>query len=289
MKKNINTLIEDIYEVVSRKDGWFTEELSNMFAQDMGKRLSFQLGEKTDRPTLRISALGPRCPKALWHSIHTPELADKVPSRAEVMFSYGHIIEALVLVLAKAAGHEVTGEQDAVRIDGVLGHRDCVIDGNIVDVKSCGRILFDKFKTKSIKENDLFGYLDQLDGYLVASREDPLVTNKDSAYILAVDKQLGHMVLYEHVGREAHIRNRVKEFKDVVSRDKPPACTCGTVPHGKSGNIQLDTKASYNVFKHTCFPNLRTFIYANGPVYLTKVVQIPNVLEVDRYGKPVPG
>src|SRR6266849_6159935 len=41
--------------------------------------------------------------------------------------------------MAKAAGHEVLGEQDELTLDGVVGHRDCVIDGCIVDVKTTSR------------------------------------------------------------------------------------------------------------------------------------------------------
>jgi len=77
--------------------------------------------------------------KPLWHSIHTPEKAEALPAWAEIKYTYGHILEALAISLAKAAGHEVTGEQDAITVDGILGHRDCVIDGCVVDVKSANR------------------------------------------------------------------------------------------------------------------------------------------------------
>jgi hypothetical protein len=135
--------------------------------------------------------------------------------------------------------------------------------------------------------NDPFGYLEQLDAYLLGSVGDDLVTVKDRAYLLAIDKQLGHMCLYEHQLRAQHIRSRISAYKDIVSLDTPPVCECGTVPDGKSGNIRLDTKASYNIYKHTCFPNLRTFLYASGPVYLTKVVRKPDVPEVDKFGQLV--
>lgn len=283
-KKQIRTLIPDIYDLIQKKDGWFTDELAKQFSEDVARRLQGQLGEKERTPTLRLSKMGPRCPKALWGSIHKPDLAEKLPPWAEVKFAYGHILEALVLTLARAAGHTVTGEQDAIELDGIVGHRDCVIDGCIVDVKSCSSRMFSKFKDHSITNNDPFGYLDQLDGYVVGSYMDDLVTVKDRGYILAVDKTLGHLALHEHIVREQSIRNRIKEYKGVVSLKKPPRCTCGTQPHGKSGNIRLDTKARYSPFKFFCFPLLRTFIYSDGPVYLTKVVKKPDVPEVGRDG-----
>ena len=126
-------------------------------------------------PRLRLSQMGPRCPKALWYSIHHPELAEKLPTWAKFKYAYGHILEAFAIILAKEAGHDVTGEQDAIEVDGVIGHRDCVIDGCIVDVKSASSRSFQKFKTKTLAQDDPFGYLDQLDAYMAGSLEDPLV------------------------------------------------------------------------------------------------------------------
>jgi hypothetical protein len=229
--------------------------------------------------------MGSQCPKALWYSVNNPEAAEALPPWASIKYGYGHILEALVLTLARAAGHTVEGEQDELKLDGITGHRDCVIDGCVVDVKSSSSRNLIKFKDGSIKQSDSFGYLDQLDGYVVASREDPLVRVKDKGYILAIDKQLGHMVLYEHIVREKAIRERIKQYKEIVSLDAPPPCECETEPFGKSGNIRLGTKASYSVYKHCCFPLLRTFLYSEGPVYLSKVEKKPDVPEINREGK----
>jgi hypothetical protein len=285
--KLITNLIPDIYDLMKRKDGWFHADLAQSFSESVSKRLQEQLGEERRKPTLRLSGMGPRCPCALWHSIHTPELAEPLPPWAEIKYTYGHIIEAMAIMLARASGHTVTGEQDHVEVDGIVGHRDCVVDGSIVDVKSTSSRGFIKFKDGSIEQDDPFGYLDQLDGYLVGSLNDPLVTNKESAYLLAIDKQLGHMVLYEHKIREQHIHNRIALFKSIVGLPSAPQCECGTVADGKSGNLRLDVKASYSPFKHCCFPKLRTFLYSDGPRYLTKVVRKPDVTEVDRYGKVI--
>lgn len=287
---NIHTLVPDIQKLIVRKDGWFTPDLSTEFARDVGLRLTEQLGGGERTPRLRLSQMGPRCPRALWHSIHTPDLAEALPPWAEVKYAYGHILESLAITLAKAAGHEVTGEQDELIVDGIKGHRDCVIDGCVVDVKSSSSFGFNKFKDGSLKDNDSFGYLDQLDGYVVGSFQDPLVRVKDKGYLLAIDKTLGHMCLYEHrvtPQRIDAIKQRIQFFKDIVGRDTPPTCTCETVSDGKSGNYKLGTVASYSSYKHCCFPTLRTFIYASGPVYLTRVVRTPDVVEIDKAGKIV--
>ena len=232
--------------------------------------------------------MGARCPRALWYSIRQPDMAEPLPPWADIKYSFGHILEALVITLAKAAGHEVIGEQDELRLDDIVGHRDCVIDGYTVDVKSASTISFSKFKSGQF--TDTFGYLDQLDGYVLAARDDPLVKVKDKGYILAIDKQLGHICLYPHEvthGRELGLRERIAYYKSIVSSQDPPACTCKTIAQGASGNIQLDVKAGYSPYKYCCFPHLRTFLYASGPVYLTKVVRKPDVTEVDKHGKIV--
>lgn len=282
--QTIRTLVRDVQSKLDARN-WLDDRLVSEFSAEISSRLQSQYNDPPRTPSLRLSQLGPRCPKALWHSIHTPELAEKLPPWAMFKYSFGHIIEALAIAFAKAAGHEVTGEQDALFVDGVQGHRDCVIDGCLVDVKSASSFSFKKFKDGSIAQDDAFGYLDQLDAYLVGSADDPLVRTKDRGFLLAIDKQMGHMCLYEHKVRPDSIRNRIEEYKRIVSLAEAPRCTCGTVADGKSGNIKLDTKASYNVYKHCCFPNLRTFLYASGPVYLTKVVRKPEVPEIDKNGK----
>ena len=274
---SISTLIPDIYKLLQEKpDGWFNQTITEELSVRLSSSLQRQMGEpRTRRPYLRMSGLGSRCPRALWYSIHAPELAEAMPPWAQIKFAYGAIIEDFILSLCKAAGHEVTGEQDELRLDGIVGHRDAVIDGCIVDVKSASSISFQKFKTHDYSLVDSFGYLDQLDSYVVASHADPLVRVKDRGYILAVDKTLGHLHAYEHVARPEHIRQRIGYYKAIVGMPHPPACGCKTEPIGNSGNFKLDFKASYNPYKWSCFPQLRAFKYAGGIMYLSKVVKPP--------------
>lgn len=288
--KQIRTLVSDINEQLLKR-GWFSDDLAEDFAKSLAKRLQIQFNEERD-PRLSLSRMGPKCPRALWYSVHHPELAEPLPASAVNKYSFGHMIEAWAITLAKAAGHEVAGEQDELTVDGVPGHRDCIIDGCLVDVKSAASRSFIKFKDKTIAQADDFGYLDQLDGYLVGGLDDPLVRTKDVGYLLAIDKQLGHICLYEHRLREQSIRERIKHYKSIVGASEAPPCTCETVSDGGSGNIKLGLTASYSPYKYCCFPNLRTFLYSDGPRYLTKVVKRPMntkgpITEVDKHGKIV--
>jgi hypothetical protein len=289
---SIRTLIPDVQELLEKKGEKISDAFAREFSHNLSKRLSVRLNEEKRVPRLRLSYMGPRCPKALWHSIHTPELAERLPPWAEFKFMFGDIMEELAISLAKEAGHTVEGEQDAVSVDGIEGHRDCVIDGCIVDVKSASSRSYLKFKDKSIAISDTFGYLAQLDGYLVGSHDDPIVVDKDHGYLWAIDKQLGHMCLYEHTKREDFIRKRIRDYKAIVSLNEPPQCTCETVSDGESGNIALGVNASYSQFKFSCFPQLRCFLYSKGPRYLTHVAKQPRnkdgpIPEVDRNGNYV--
>lgn len=274
--------------MVKARNGWLTPDTAKEFSDEVARRLVTHAdGDNARIGKLRLSKLGPQCPRALWYSVHHPELREILPPWVNIKLTYGHILEALAIAMAKESGHSVVGEQDELIVDGVRGHRDCVIDGCIVDVKSANSRTFEKIKSKAISKDDLFGYLDQLDGYLVGSLTDDLVTVKDRAYLLVIDKVLGHLCLYEHRIREEYIRDRIRSYKEIVDRDTPPACLCRSVPDGQSGNLKLDTKASYSSYKYCCFPHLRTFLYANGPVHLTKVVRrpAPHIAEVNKDGQ----
>lgn len=281
--KSIYQLIPDIQHLLTTK-GWFHENLGREFESAISSRLALSFNGSQIRNTLRLSQMGPKCPKALWYSLHHPELAEPLPPGAEFKYAYGHIIEALAISLAKAARHTVEGEQDELIVDGVSGHRDCVIDGCLVDIKSQSTRAIEKLRTKTLAQDDPFGYLDQLDGYSLGSLHDPLVKIKDKAYLLGIDKTLGHMVLYEHEVRHEHISDRIREAQRIVAGTVPPGCTCETRPSGSSGNVELGIKASYSPYRHVCFPHLRTFLYATGPKYLTKVVRTPDVPEVGSKG-----
>lgn len=210
--------------------------------------------------------------------------------------------------LAEIAGHTVEGEQTEVEISGIKGHRDAVIDGRLIDVKSATTHSFQKFRDHKLRTDDPFGYLVQLGAYLDASQKDDCVKDKDKASFVAVDKQLGHIVIdtyeYPNDSRSSELPEVLGEqrgsdvadslavsYAELVKRkrtlldsgDIPPR-GFSDIPEGKSGNRKLCTECSYCPFKQTCWPSLRTFNYAGGPVFLTHVEREPNVDEKTKDG-----
>jgi hypothetical protein len=276
----INTLIKDIYNLFTDR---YTPNPDNVktFGNNLASIVEDRLSERKDQAYLRPSNIGQPCDRKLWYSINTPDKAEPLPPTVKFKFLYGDIIEALVLFLAAEAGHKVEGCQETVEIAGVKGKRDAIIDGVLVDVKSANSRSFKKFEDHTLAPgNDPFGYLQQLDFYREGSKNDEKLTTKDRAAFLAVDKELGHLCLDVHPSLDQEWEKVVEEKRDLLARESPPSRAFEDVPEGKGGNRRLTVPCTYCPFKKKCWPNLRTYIYSNGPMFLTHVERAPKVTEV---------
>lgn len=220
--------------------------------------------------------------RQLWYELNnTP--GEKVSGKTLLKFAYGDLIEALVIALAEAAGYKISNLQEEIVVDGIKGHIDLVIDGVLVDVKSCSSYSFNKFKTGELLDagNDAFGYVAQLSGYAHA-------LGLPAAWI-AVDKVTGEVCVLELPQSkidEYDIKARIKEATEAVVQPVPPAKCYEDVPYQKSGNRKLGIGCSYCAWKATCWSDanngegLKTYIYSTGPVYLTHVVKEPRTFQV---------
>ena len=281
-KKSINTLVKDIYKLFD--DGNKKKPTShdlNKFAESMKDAVLTYLTEKqTGSRGIRMSSLG-KPDRQLWYELYKPELKEHMPAHVRIKFLYGHMLEALLLLLSKTAGHSVTDEQRTLKLDGVIGHQDAVIDGVVVDVKSASQFGFRKFRDNDItSETDAFGYLHQIAAYSEAN-------NNDKVAFLAIDKQSGALALCRPDKSDVpNARERIKHLRKVLKdKDKPPPRCYDEEPEGTSGNMKLSVGCSYCAYKNDCWSDandghgLRKFIYSKGPRWLTKVVSEPNVPE----------
>lgn len=269
--KSIETLVDDIRGLFTSRPEVPPDTVDN-FGKELAGIIRDRLLEERGAFSLRISNLGTVCKRKLWYDKNSPEKAEPLSPDARLKFLYGDILECLMLFLAKIAGHEVTEQQKEVDLHGVKGHIDGVIDGVLVDVKSCSTYSFDKFKTGLNEGTDSFGYLTQLDGYLNAD-------NMDDGAFLAVDKTLGHITLDRHKRSNRDYAKEIAETTAILNEPSPPPRGYSDVPEGKSGNRKLCMECSYCSHKFHCWPDLRRFTYARGPVYLTVVKKEPRVDE----------
>ncbi|RMG76684.1 MAG: hypothetical protein D6711_03350 [Chloroflexi bacterium] len=297
--KHINTLIEDVYELLCSPNEHIDEEHLDTSVKaaldNIGKVFIKTIKREESLPSDReigkywASDLGTDCFRKLWYKFNIPDEAETLLPHTLNKFMFGSLIEESVLMLAILAGHRVEGLQEVHELNigddiTVRGRTDAIIDGYIVDVKSCSSFAFKKYtKEKAIKkEDDNFGYRMQL-GFYLAANKTPGVS-RDKGYFLLQDKTLGHLSLVEpEYGDDIKpdaIRQRALDIHKAVSSKTPPPRLYRDVPEGKSGNKKLGVACSYCDFKHVCWPGLRTFIGYKGPVYLTEVKRVPRMVEV---------
>lgn len=240
------------------------------FGVGLGKMLVERLSHTRSAPSLRLSNLGTPCRRRLWYTINCDELGEKLPAHVRLKFLFGDILEHLLLFLSTLAGHKVERQQEEVDVKGVKGHIDAIIDGELVDCKSASTYSFNKFKSHSLGSDDAFGYLTQLGAY-----GSSLGSKRN--HFLVVDKTLGHVTLDTWPQPDHDYGKDVDEVREILKGNEPPPRHYTDEPMGSSGNRKLGVACSYCPFRELCWPGVKTFVYARGPVYLTKVVREPRV------------
>lgn len=287
--KNIHTLVEDIHHLVLNGRGGDADVDGYLVDLGMAYKTLIVPENKVRKPdTLYFSEIGTPCKRKLWYKVHYDGVKEQLAPHTRIKFGYGHILEALVLQLARDAGHTVEDEQrrvEWVHPSGwrVSGRIDAVVDGVLVDVKSVSK--FGKKKFEDGLVDDPFGYKAQLNGYAT-------VLKNESSGFLTIEKELGH-IDYFHVGSydEHAWQHTVDEAVNAVSSATVVDRTVSDVPQSKtSKNMKLDVQCSYCEFKGECWKDanngegLRGFIYSNKVEWLTQVVDTPRVPEID-YGE----
>jgi hypothetical protein len=279
---NINTLVKDIYDVVNGNGGW-DQTVSDYFSRQVSGIVTHRLSPENqeERGTLRLSNLGTPCSRKLWYTVNRTSDREALRPQTRFKFLYGDILESLVLSLCRAAGHNVEGEQERLVVDGIVGHRDCVIDGITVDIKSASGRSFDKFAEGRLREDDPFGYISQLSSYVYAGRFSEVPAHPTIGAFLVVNKENGDLVLdvYDFKSELENKAGEIEAIKQMASSPQPPNRSFAPTPDGTSGNMKLGVNCSYCDFKKTCWPEVRTFLYANGPRFLVSVKNIPKVPE----------
>jgi len=283
-KKTLDTLVQDIYEVIEvlNEDEAIDipEDMYEQFGRDMEDALR-HWATPIDRPKngLRMSNIG-RPLRRLWYDLNTEQEKEQIDAPTFIKFLYGHLLEVLLLFFVRLAGHVVESEQKEVTVSGIKGHMDSVIDGEVIDVKTASGYAFKKFKDGTLAQNDSFGYLSQLAGYEKAEK-----TNNGG--FLVMNKETGELTVFIPDDLEKpNITHRIKEVKQAVQRKTPPEYCYPPIPDGVSGNMKLPRDCTWCPHKFECHKDandgqgLRTFNYAKGRVYLTQVEKLPNVQEV---------
>ena len=281
----LNTLVPDIYKHLEKlSDGTplpLTEEdIDNTLVGMREALMSWATPRERDSNfTVRMSNVG-KPARQLWYEKRDPQGRGGIDGATQIKFLYGHLLEEVVLMLVRMAGHEVTDEQKEVTVDGIVGHMDCKINGEVVDVKTASRFAFNKFKDGRLVEDDPFGYLGQLAGYEAAE-------GTDNGGFLVLNKESGELCMYVPDDMDKpNIKASISELLPALDLDTPPELCYTPIPDGKKGNMKLPKGCSWCKYKYECYKDsndgegLRTFRYSNGLTHLTNVVVEPKVEEL---------
>ena len=277
--KKIEDLVDDIYEVLKTNEaaeGVDVDKIVDNFGEAMKNILKNNvLTKHDDGGKLRMSSIGKQ-DRYLWYR-HRKYTHESMTPATLMKFLYGHATEELVLALASLSGHEVTHQQHKAEVNGVKGSMDCVIDGMLIDVKTASTFGFKKFKEGNVRNDDPFGYIDQLRGYAAS-------LGHDEGGWLVIDKTNGNLCThFENFKYDDPIGDRIDYLKCMVADDEKPEQCYDLVPEGKSGNMKLAMPCSYCMYKQHCFPDVKVFAYSTGPRFLAKVVNYPKVQEIYDY------
>ena len=284
-QKHISTLATDIKHLIANisngKPANMTEENMNVFLNNIKEAmLAWNTPPvKTDKEgQLRMSVIG-KPARQLWYDKHSPKDRKDEDAGLNLKFLYGHIIEHLILYLAELSGHKIEDQQKKVEIDGISGHIDSKIDGEICDVKSASSFSFKKFQSGEIVGDDPFGYHAQLSGYETANG------TKEGGF-LVVDKSSGDIWFYKPEDMaKPNVKSLIKNLRSTLKKDTPPE-KCYEFKTEKNGNKTLATGCMFCPHKWECHSDtnngkgLRVFKYSNKNVMLADVVKQPLVEEI---------
>ena len=282
--KTLNNIVDNIYKSIEPLSEGKEINLSDEEIERTGENIKEALrqwsnpSDRNAQFNIRMSNIG-RPSRQLWFENKYPN-ENSFSSSNHIRFLYGHLLEEIVLMFSRMAGHKVTDEQKEVVVDNVKGHIDCKIDGEIVDIKTASRMSFNKFKDGTVSEDDPFGYLAQLSSYEEAE-------GTENGGFLVIAKDTGELCFYQPDAMDKpNIKEKIKSLKLDLSLDTPPDMCYAPVPEGRKGNMRLPRQCAYCNYKFECHKDsndgkgLRTFKYSKGPVYFTKVVSIPKVEEI---------
>lgn len=282
--KKLENVVPDIYSLLEDLSRGTPlpldeQEIDKVIANMKESLMSWANPSKRNRDfTIRMSNIG-KPDRQLWFEKRDTDTASSIDAPTQIKFLYGHLLEEIALMLVRMAGHEVTDEQKEVSVNGIMGHMDSKINGEVVDVKTASKFAFNKFREGRLAQDDPFGYLGQLAGYEKAEG-----TSKGG--FLVINKESGELCLYvpEDLDKP-NIESKIGGLIPALEIDTPPEICYPPIPDGKKGNMKLPKGCAWCKYKYECHKDandgqgLRAFKYSKGLTYFTKVVVEPKVEE----------
>lgn len=244
-------------EDVPFDDQWI-EEAGEMFKEGLRKQLS----GREDGFRLRMSNIGrPVCQLQMEKA---GEERSRMPYNHIVRMMLGDAIEAIMEVLLRASGANITGGKSVAELDiageKIKGEDDIEIDGKVYDTKSASPWAYDNKWNDGwhgVYKDDNFGYTAQLLGYSRGLNKEPggwIVVNKSTGEVRVVEFDMPSSTVNEVLeGVESTITavtqdepfSRCFEPQDEYFRGK------------KTGSKRLNTTCTFCPYMNKCWPEAK--------------------------------
>lgn len=243
-------------EEVEIDEQWI-EEAGEMFKQGLRKQLMPEPGQDDFR--IRMSNIGrPTCQLQMQKAGEKPA---RMPYNHIVRMMLGDAVEAIMEVLIRAAGLNVTGGKNQVELKigdtTIKGEDDIELDGKVFDTKSASPWAYTHKWVEGIdalKREDSFGYIPQLVGYSISQGKDPggwIVVNKSTGEVKVVE-------LSEYDIDIDKVKAQMERTVNIIATDQPFERCFEPVEEkfrGKpTGNKRLSTDCTFCNFMKQCWP-----------------------------------
>ena len=243
--KSINTVVQDVYDVMKSKDySGDLDAIAMQAGREVEEALKDAFKPREENRHLRMSGIG-RCERAQWYNFKGYKQED-IKGEVHLTFLQGHILEAVLVALLKLSGHTVSDQQKKHTVEGINGSQDCTIDGELVDIKTASAWSWDnKFKEDGI-DGDAFGYIKQLSAYGKTDK-------RKEGYFLAFNKNKSTLKLCKQE-LEQDIDTFIVDLKSKMESDTPPMRLAGATTWNKAKTQEkLCMTCAFCGFKEDCY------------------------------------
>jgi len=258
IEKKLLTFLEGTCDGTAR----ITHDLVDSFGEDCMKIINNNLldARLNDKWRLRMSNIG-RDIRQLHLEKEHGRAALSIQDKLK--FTYGAMIEALVVLLLQASGisiQEANGKCSlTVSETQIDGEFDLIIDNKVWDVKSASPYSYEnKFKDlQSVIDGDEFGYIAQLIGYCWATGKKPggwIVVNKVTGEIKIVEANFTNAQVTDAINA---IRHTVVHFEQNMPIPECKGVIDETFRKKPTGNKVLNRSCEYCSCKFKCHPGLQ--------------------------------
>lgn len=244
-------------EHVDIEDEWI-DQAAEAFKSCLKRQLT--VDEDRDKFRVRMSNVGkPICQLKMEKSGAEKR---RMPYNHVIRMLLGDATEAVMEVIVRAAGLNITGGKDKVQLQlgeyVIEGENDVEIDNEVYDYKSASPFAFDhKWRNgiSGLRKDDSFGYIPQEIGYATALGKEPggwIVVNKSSGEVVVVGADFDD----EHKAKV--LKDMEKTVKSVMEDEPFERCFEPEDEYFRkkpTGNKRLNILCTFCQFMGTCYPN----------------------------------